>query len=111
MHDFYGPGSQFEVDTTQPFTVVTQFITADGTDNSPVVEIKRKYVQNGKVINTPSVEINGKSYDSLSDEFCAANKEWTGDFDDFSKKGGISQMSKAFESGMTLVLSLWDDHA
>lgn len=46
-HEFYGPGSNFQVDTTMPFTVTTQFVTADGTDNSPVTEIRRHYVQHG----------------------------------------------------------------
>lgn len=43
-HTFYGPGSQFDVDTTQKFQVVTQFLTHDGTNSGEIVEIKRKYV-------------------------------------------------------------------
>jgi len=31
--NFYGAGSNYQVDTTRPFKVVTQFITVDGTDN------------------------------------------------------------------------------
>ena len=30
---FFGPSNNFTVDSTKPFTVVTKFITADGTDN------------------------------------------------------------------------------
>lgn len=30
--DFFGPGANFTIDSTQPMTVVTQFITVDGTD-------------------------------------------------------------------------------
>lgn len=45
---FYGPGKT--VDTTKVFTVVTQFITDDGTDTGTLSEIKRFYVQNGVVI-------------------------------------------------------------
>ena len=30
--DFFGPGPSFALDTTKPMTVVTQFITSDGTD-------------------------------------------------------------------------------
>ena len=55
---FYGNGSNFAVDTTQPFTVVTQWITADGTDTGELTEIRRKYVQNGKVIENPSISGN-----------------------------------------------------
>ena len=47
--DFYGNSSSFSVDTTKPFTVVTQWITSDGTDTGDLIEIRRKYVQGGKV--------------------------------------------------------------
>ena len=47
--DFYGNSSSYSVDTTKPFTVVTQWITSDNTDTGDLVEIRRKYVQNGKV--------------------------------------------------------------
>jgi len=110
-HTFYGPGSNFDVDTTQPFTVITQFVTNNGQNDGEITEVKRKYVQNGKTIETPSVNINGKDYNSISDDFCDAVKGWMGDTNDFSAKGGMSQMSKALTSGMTLVLSIWDDHA
>lgn len=45
---FFGNGLQ--VDTSKPFTVVTQWITSDNTSNGDLVEIRRLYVQNGKVI-------------------------------------------------------------
>ena len=44
VHDFYGPGGQFKIDTTKPFTVVTQYITQDETENSDIVEIRRKFI-------------------------------------------------------------------
>ena len=66
-HKFYGMGEGFTVDTSRKFTVVTQFITHDGTDNGDVVEVKRKYVQDGKVIDTPKVSIAGKEFDSITD--------------------------------------------
>lgn len=52
---FYGPGSSFQVDTTRPFTVVTQFITTDGTDNGDLKEVRRFYVQNGRRIENSKV--------------------------------------------------------
>jgi len=109
-HTFYGPGSNFDVDTTKPFTVVTQFHTADKTDTGEIVEIRRKYVQNGKTIETPAVTINGKTHDSITDDFCDDVKDWFKDTNDFKAKGGLSQMSKALSGGMTLILSIWDDH-
>ena len=66
---FYGPGSSFKVDTTRPFKVVTQFITEDGSDLSPLKEIKRFFVQNGTVIPNPDLQFNvPKGLNSLSDE-------------------------------------------
>merc|ERR1712054_383255 len=55
--DFFGPGSSFTVDTTQKITVVTQFITEDGTDNGALKEIRRHYRQGGKLIETPSLTV------------------------------------------------------
>lgn len=87
---FYGPGSNFTVDTTQPMTVVTQFHTDTGTNSGTITEITRKYVQNGKVIETPSVNINGTDYSGISDGFCDAVKDWFGDTNDFKTKGGLA---------------------
>lgn len=42
--NFFGSGSNFAVDTTKPFTLVTQFVTADGTDSGDLSEIRRFYV-------------------------------------------------------------------
>jgi hypothetical protein len=50
QHDFYGPGKT--IDTTKPFTVITQFITQDGTDTGDLVTIWRMYKQNGKLYQT-----------------------------------------------------------
>merc|ERR1711894_295066 len=47
-YQFYGPGSEFQMDTTEPFTVTTQFVTSDGTDNGEIVEARRVYSQKGK---------------------------------------------------------------
>jgi hypothetical protein len=48
VHNFLGPS--LTVDTTKPFKVVTQYLTSDNTTNGNLVEIRRLYVQNGKVI-------------------------------------------------------------
>lgn len=56
---FYGPGSM--VNTNARMTVVTQFITADNTDSGMLKEIRRLYVQNGRVIQNSKVNIPGKS--------------------------------------------------
>lgn len=111
VHDFFGPGKT--VDTTKKLTVVTQFITSDNTDNGDVVEIRRKFVQDGKVIEHPKSNIPGLSsqYDSLKDDMCENVKQKFGDANTFKAKGGMKKMSDSLGKGMVLVMSLWDDHA
>jgi len=53
----FGAGPEFEVDTTQKVTVITQFVTDTGDDTGDLIEIRRKYVQNGKVIRNPTVTL------------------------------------------------------
>lgn len=103
---FYGPGSDFLVDTTKKITVVTQFVA--GTSGG-LSEIKRLYVQDGKVIANSDSKIEGTSGNSVTEEFCTAQKVAFGDEDDFKAKGGYSQMSDALAAPMVLVMSLWDD--
>ncbi|KAB8076155.1 putative 1,4-beta-D-glucan cellobiohydrolase A [Aspergillus leporis] len=104
---FYGPGKI--VDSSSPVTVVTQFITADGTNSGPLSEIKRFYVQGGKVIANAASNINGVTGNSITSDFCTAQKTAFGDDDIFAKHGGLSAMGDAL-SAMVLTLSLWDDH-
>jgi len=109
-HTFIGPGML--VDTTKPFTVVTQFVTKDGTDNGPLSEIRRLYVQNGNVIPNSATSFSGISnYSSISDNFCNDQKKLFGDTNSFETRGGLSAMGDALDRGMALVLSLWDDYA
>lgn len=106
---FYGPGKT--VDTKSKFTVVTQFITDTGTDSGKLVEIRRKYVQNGKVIDNSVSKISGVEGNSVSDKFCSAQKKAFGDNNHFGDIGGINKMGGAFSRGMVLTLSIWDDHS
>ena len=48
-HTLYGRHAGFIVDSTLPFTVVTQFVTNDGTDTNDLVDIGRSCVQNGNI--------------------------------------------------------------
>jgi len=108
---FYGQGSSFLLDTSKPMTVVTQFITDDGTDTGELIEIRRFYKQGSTIIPQPTMPINGKgSFDSISDDYCAAEDSWFG-ATEFRSKGGMTAMDSAFTSGMVLVLSIWDDYA
>jgi hypothetical protein len=109
VKDFFGPG--MTIDTKKPLTVVTQFITKDGSDNGDLSEIRRVYVQDGKVIkNTPANVPGLKNYDSISDQFCSDVKGIFGDKNDFANKGGLKQLGGALGRGVVLVMSLWDDH-
>merc|ERR1712151_959032 len=47
---FYGQGSDFKVDSSKPVTIVTQFLTHDGTDTGDLSEVRRFYVQDGAVV-------------------------------------------------------------
>ncbi|KAJ7859220.1 cellulase CEL7A [Mycena olivaceomarginata] len=93
---FYGPG--LTVDTSQKFTVVTQFI------GSPITEIKRFYVQNGNVIPNSDSQIAGVTGNSITEDFCAAQKTAFGDTNTFASKGGLATMSQASSAGMVLVM-------
>ncbi|QRV97539.1 beta-1,4-D-glucan cellobiohydrolase [Ceratobasidium sp. AG-Ba] len=106
---FYGPG--LTVDTKKKMTVVTQFITDSGTASGKLTEIRRLYVQDGKVIQNSKTNIPGlATYDSITDKFCADQKTAFGDSNDFATKGGLSKMDTAFTNGVVLVMSIWDDH-
>eukprot|EP00428_Durinskia_dybowskii_P030861 CAMPEP_0170231312 /NCGR_PEP_ID=MMETSP0116_2-20130129/15389_1 /TAXON_ID=400756 /ORGANISM="Durinskia baltica, Strain CSIRO CS-38" /LENGTH=474 /DNA_ID=CAMNT_0010482081 /DNA_START=43 /DNA_END=1467 /DNA_ORIENTATION=+ len=111
-HSFYGAGAGFAIDTSRPITVVTQFITADGTDAGDLFEIRRFYIQDGLVVPNSDARILGDGAgNSITDGFCEAQKELFGDFNDFRAKGGMKAMGEALDRGMVLVLSLWDDAA
>lgn len=101
--------ANYSVDTTQPFTIITQFVTSDNTDTGDLVDIRRFYIQNGKKIASPKLTVNNEQHDSITTAFCDANKAETSDPDEFGKRGGLKQMGKALGRGMVLVLSLWDD--
>ncbi|KAJ3119004.1 hypothetical protein HK098_005771 [Nowakowskiella sp. JEL0407] len=108
---FYGMGKT--VDTSKKFTVVTQFITSDGTSNGDLSEIRRFYIQNGKAIANSFSTFTGLSggpYDSVSDKFCTAQKTLFNDPNTYQKKGGLKVMGDAIGRGMVLVMSVWDDH-
>ncbi|KAI8954409.1 cellulose 1,4-beta-cellobiosidase [Xylaria longipes] len=102
---FYGSG--LTIDTTKKITVVTQFIETSGA----LSEIKRFYVQNGKVIPNSVSTISGTSGNSITQDFCDKQKTAFGDTNIFSQRGGLKQMGAALAKDMVLVMSIWDDHA
>jgi len=82
QHSFWGPGDT--VDTSKPFTVVTQFAANGGT----LSQITRNYIQNGRQIG------GGGTISSCGSD---------------SSTGGLTGMGQALGSGMVLVMSIWND--
>lgn len=103
--DFYGKGKT--VDTSKKMTVVTQFL---GT-GSDLTELKRFYVQDGKVISNPEPTIPGMTGNSITQQWCDTQKEvFQEEVYPFNQWGGMASMGKGMAQGMVLVMSLWDDH-
>ena len=104
---FYGPGKI--VDTTKPFTVVTQFITNDGTANGTLTSINRVYVQDGQVIQNSMVTLpNLPAVNDITQSFCTAKINTLDDAASFNQRGGLAAMGTSLARGAVLVISLWD---
>jgi len=103
--DFYGPGPQFQVNTEQPFQVVTRFHAPAGA----LTAIEQFYVQNGREIHHPNYDSMGDNMET--DESCQAQKTSFGDRNRFAEVGGMKKMGEALDRGMVLVVSMWDDIA
>jgi len=100
--DYYGRGSNFDVDTTRPFTVITQFPE----ENGKLVAINRLYIQDGKLIkNVVANQTWLPAVDHMTDEYCAA----TGGARRFGELGALEQMGEAMSRGMVLTFALWWD--
>jgi cellulose 1,4-beta-cellobiosidase len=69
------------------------------------------FIQNGKVIEVPAPNIDGIPSDTntINPEFCEAAPKAFGDRDRFGEVGGYSQLNRALELPMVLVMSIWSD--
>nr|AGW24293.1 endoglucanase 1 [Penicillium oxalicum] len=77
------------------------FITNDGTTTGTLTEIRRQYIQNGKV------SANAKSsagVDSIKEAWCESVDGAAATF------GGLTTMGKALGRGMVLIFSIWNDN-
>ncbi|KAF2279190.1 putative endo-beta-1,4-glucanase celB, partial [Westerdykella ornata] len=92
--DFYGPG--LKVDTSKPFTVVTQFPAKNGV----LQEVIRYYIQDGKVIQNAARNVTGP----IDDAYCARNGA-----EMFAKLGAHKGMGESMSRGMVLAMSIWWD--
>ena len=100
----------FTIDTTQPLTVVTQFVTSDGTDSGDLVEIKRSFIQGGVAVAHPACTNIPGNFSSVTDAFCKAKGVAFNDNDNFETFGGLKRMGDVMDRGMVLVLSQWVDY-
>ena len=90
----FGPGGQ--IDTNQPFTITSTFRTKDGTDSGDLVSIEQQMIQQGRIVKTTTIR----------DDYCYG----LGNADpQFPSTGGLSQLSKALEIGMTPTFCIWGD--
>jgi cellulase len=97
--NYYGPG--LKVDTRRTVTVVTQFPA----ENGKLKEIRRLYVQDGRVIQNAVVNVTGSTaYDSLNDDYCSKPGA-----ERFMDIGGMEKMGGALSRGMVLIFSIWWD--
>lgn len=109
--DFYGSG--LKINTSERFTVVTQFVTNDNTDTGNLTEIRRVYVQNGVIIENSFVNIPGipSTDNSITDAYCTIQKSVFNETDAFDSHGGFEPLTQAFTNGVVLAMSIWEDPA
>jgi len=107
---FWGAGDEYTVDTTRPMTIVTQFVTTDGTDDGDLKEIRRFYIQDGKVIKNPKAKTLNASTSAIDDAMCQEQLDlFNTSYRGFTELGGLKAMGGALKRGMVLSMSIWDD--
>jgi cellulose 1,4-beta-cellobiosidase len=104
ISNFYGPSKT--IDTTKKFTVVTQFISDNGADSGNLKEVRRLWIQGGKLIQTPNKQLsNGTATvetNILNDGTCT-NSEG------YAANGGDAGFTASFKRSAVMVMSLWTD--
>ena len=98
--NYWTPGGT--LDTSKPFTIITQFITNDNSTTGTLSEIRRIYQQNG--VTVPSA-VSGASGDSINGTWCSSVDSSASEF------GNLATMGEALGSGMVLVFSIWNDNS
>ncbi|KAF4126929.1 cellulase [Geosmithia morbida] len=100
--DSYGRGWRKALDTTRPFTVISQYpLNDDGSLHS----YRRSYIQDGRFIPMGEVRFdNLPKVNYLTEELCEATKA-----DKYLDLGGHKAMGEAMDRGMVLALSIWWD--
>ncbi|KAI9712063.1 MAG: endoglucanase 1 [Bogoriella megaspora] len=96
--NYWAPGGT--LDTSKPFTIITQFFTNDNTTSGTLSEIRRIYKQNGQIV--PSA-VSGASGDSINGTWCAQVDSSAAQF------GNLQTMGAALGRGMVMAFSIWND--
>lgn len=99
--DYYG--YDMVVDTSRPFTVVTQF-PSDAEGN--LIEYRRFYIQDGKKIDNAPIN-DGSEHDGenvMTDPYCEAHGATR-----YMDLGATQGMGAAMSRGMVLAFSVWWD--
>merc|ERR1719265_530142 len=89
-------------------------------DNGNLAEIRRYWVQDGKVVKQSVAKhlersegknkFKCKGYgNSITDQFCVSMNQRFGDYDHFTHHGGLKEMGESLKRGHVLAISLWDD--
>jgi cellulase len=99
VHGYYGNGGT--VDTLKPMTVITQFYTNDNTVTGTLSEVRRLYIQDGKVIKNAVSTSTG--LDSVTADWCVSSDSYAANL------GGLTTMGEALGRGMVLIFSIWND--
>lgn len=111
---WHGPrtdGTNYQLDSSQAFTVVTQFHADPST--KVLANISRFYMQKGKRIDLPTLYVlppkDGQHYGAF--ESPAITKDYCPDiYDRWNGNAGyapLGQMGKNMENGMVLAMSAW----
>jgi len=104
---FGGGGS---IDTTKPFTVVTRFLTDDGSDTGELFGIQRFFVQDGRIIDNVADDSGGAA---VTEAYCMAQMATSGGR---QRRGSemwngqsLHSLGEALDRGMVMVLALEDE--
>lgn len=108
--DWFGVGSNFDLDSSKVFTVVTQFNT-DSTGS--LTSVTRFYLQDDKRVDLPTLYVlppsDGSHYGAFSDP--SITKDYCTDiYDRWDGNAGyapLAQMGKNMQNGMVLAMSAW----
>ncbi|KFY77696.1 hypothetical protein V499_02978 [Pseudogymnoascus sp. VKM F-103] len=68
-------------------------------------------IKDDKALANSESLITGVSGNSVTEDYCVAQRAAFGDNTSFMDKGGLATLSAALAKPMVLVMSLWDDHA